>query len=151
MGLQLTLGMILLVLTVFIHAVALDRLMVYVRLYRPQVRSVFHYRGKEFLLACTVLGIFGAHVLEIWVWAIAYLFINELHSLEAALYFSTTTFTTVGYGDIVLSEQWRLFSSVESANGFLLFGWSTAFIFEVMRIVWEPVPHATPQPNTTHS
>jgi len=43
----------------------------------------------------------------------------------------------VNYGDVTLSEQWRMLGSVEAANGMLLFGWSTAFIFEVMRWVWK--------------
>ena len=69
-------------------------------------------------------------------WAVVFLLTEEVHNLETALYFSTVTFTTVGYGDLTLSEKWRLLGSVESANGMLLFGWSTAFIFEVMRYVW---------------
>jgi voltage-gated potassium channel Kch len=48
------------------------------------------------------------------------------------LYFSTTTFTTVGYGDVFLDKEWRLLSAFQSANGFIMFGWSTAFIFEIM-------------------
>ena len=51
---------------------------------------------------------------------------------EAALYFSTTSFTTIGYGDVVLDKQWRLVSAIEGANGLLLFGWSTAFLFSVI-------------------
>ena len=57
---------------------------------------------------------------------------GEFDTLEAALYFSTSAFTTLGMGDVVLSDEWRLMGSIEAANGFLLFGWSTAFIFEVM-------------------
>lgn len=151
MILQLAFGMFLIVVTVLIHAVVLDRLMVFTRFYRPQVRRTFHYRGKEFLLALTVLGVFGAHILEIWVWAFAYLFIDEIKTLEAALYYSISTFTTVGYGDIVLSRLWRVFSSIEAANGMLLFGWSTAFIFEVMRLVLEPTAHPVSQPDSSNA
>ncbi len=48
--------------------------------------------------------------------------------LETALYFSTASFTTIGYGDVVLGPQWRLVSAIEGANGLMLFGWSTAFL-----------------------
>ena len=149
MILQLALGMGLIVLTVMIHAIVLDRLIVFTRFYRPQVQKTFHYRGKEFLLAVIVLGVCGAHILEIWVWAFAYLFIDEIRTLEAALYYSISTFTTVGYGDIVLSKLWRVFSSIEAANGMLLFGWSTAFIFEVMRRVWESKAQPVSSPGSS--
>ena len=84
------------------------------------------------MLTIAVLGVFCAHVIQIWLWAIFYLAVNALPNLEEALYFSTSAFTTVGFGDLVLDERWRLVSSFQSANGFILFGWSTAFIFEVM-------------------
>ena len=92
------------------------------------------------LLVTVVLGIFLAHIVQIWLWAIFYLYIDvvEITDIEeAALYFSTSTFTTVGFGDIILDKDWRLVSSFQSANGFILFGWSTAFIFEIMSKLYE--------------
>ena len=67
-----------------------------------------------------------------------YLSLGALPDFESALYFSTTSFTTIGYGDVVLEKSWRLFGAVEGANGLLLFGWSTAFLIAVtarMRIL----------------
>ena len=54
-----------------------------------------------------------------------------LGDFEAALYFSTASFTTLGYGDVVLDHRWRLLGAIEGANGLLLFGWSTAFLISV--------------------
>jgi hypothetical protein len=48
--------------------------------------------------------------------------------IEEALYFSTVSFSTIGFGDVVLSPEWRMFSSLEGINGFLLIGWSTAYL-----------------------
>jgi len=79
-----------------------------------------------------VLIVICAHIVQIWLWALLFLAIGELSTLEEALYFSVSAFTTLGMGDIVFSEQWRILSSIEAANGFILFGWSTAFIFEIM-------------------
>jgi hypothetical protein len=72
-------------------------------------------------------------VAEIWIRAIFFHFIEEFSNFEAALYFTTFNFTTVSYGDLVLSEAWRLMGALETADGMMLFGWSTAFIFEVVR------------------
>ena len=137
MGGQLLLGMVLILITVLIHAISLDYLIRSLLFLGPKFKARLPRQGRPLFLSVTVLGIFLAHVLEIWLWAFAFLMTREVQSLESALYFSIVTFTTVGYGDITFSEQWRLLSSVESANGMLLFGWSTAFIFEVMRRTWE--------------
>jgi len=128
---QLVIGALMIGLTVVIHAVALDRLMRVIEYMAPAVYMRFRHGWKIPLLIIAVLGCFLALTVEIWIWAQFYLQVGALGSLEEALYFSTSTFTTVGYGDIVLSPDWRLISSFQSANGFILFGWSTAFIFEV--------------------
>ena len=60
-----------------------------------------------------------------------------LHVAEIAVYFSFVTFTTLGYGDITLSEGWRLLSGIQALNGILLVGWSTALIFAVVQRSWQ--------------
>lgn len=78
-----------------------------------------------------VFCLFGLHTIEVWFYGAFYLAVGAFGTLEEALYFSTSTFTTVGFGDIYLGPDWRLFSAIESANGFLLIGWSTAFLVAV--------------------
>ena len=133
---QLFLGMVLIVLTVLVHGMSLDWLLRLLEKILPIFRAILPRFGRPLTLSVTVLGVFLAHVLEIWIWAIVLLFTREMHNLESALYFSIVTFTTVGYGDVTLTENWRMLGSIEAANGMLLFGWSTAFIFEAMRWVW---------------
>jgi hypothetical protein len=70
-------------------------------------------------LAVVTLSVSFTLIAEIWIWAIFYLLIHVVPDLETALYFSTTSFTTVGFGDIILGKDWRLISSIESMNGFL--------------------------------
>jgi hypothetical protein len=53
---------------------------------------------------------------------------NAITPFQDALYFSTVSFSTVGYGDIIVGAQWRLLASLEAINGFLLIGWSTAYL-----------------------
>lgn len=79
-----------------------------------------------------VMALLMLHSIEIWVYALAYLAMGEFNgSVETALYFSTTAFTTAGIGDVVLSPEWRMLGAAETANGFLLIGWSTAFLVAV--------------------
>ena len=66
--------------------------------------------------------------LDVVFWASFYHFQAALPDFETALYFSTVTFTTVGYGDVVLGKEWRLIASFEAINGWIIFGWTTALI-----------------------
>lgn len=79
-------------------------------------------------MVTTVLGLFFLHTIEVWVWAIAYVSIGVVGDLDSALYFSTETFSTLGYGDITPLSGWRLFAALEAVNGFILIGWSTAYL-----------------------
>ena len=72
---------------------------------------------------------------EASIWAGVYLMVGAISGLEPALYFSTVTFTTLGYGDITLNESWRLLGSFEAANGVIMFGWTTALIFAFVQRV----------------
>ena len=70
-----------------------------------------------------------------------YIQLGAIEELRRALYFSTTTFTTLGYGDTILPERWQVLSSFEAVNGILLFGVSTAFFFAVMQRLFEGTTH----------
>lgn len=74
----------------------------------------------------------GSHLVHIWLWAFAYLAIGEFGNLPTALYYSAVTYTTLGYGDVVMSERWRLLGPMESLTGFILIGISTATMLAVM-------------------
>lgn len=88
-------------------------------------------------LSIFVMWLFLATVIEVWTWAVLYVALGAIRELEKAVYFSTVTFTTLGFGDITLGEQWRLLSSFEAANGLLMFGWSTALVFVAVQWVYE--------------
>ena len=72
------------------------------------------------------------HVTEITAWALAYAAIGGMPDLPSALYFSAVTYTTTGYGDLVLPQRWRLVGAVEALTGILMCGWSTGFFFAVV-------------------
>ena len=83
------------------------------------------------MILIVVFGVFALHTLQIWLYAAVYRLLGELRTFEEALYFSTTTFASVGFGDVVLSPKWRVFSAIEGANGVILIAWSTAFLLTV--------------------
>ena len=72
------------------------------------------------------------HLLEISLWALFYTWKQSLPDLDSAFYFSAVTYTTTGYGDLVLPQPWRLVGAVEALTGILMCGWSTAFFFAVV-------------------
>ena len=77
------------------------------------------------------------HLFEIGVWAMFYLWKDAVPDLTSAFYFSAVTYTTTGYGDVVLPEGWRLLGGVEALTGILMCGWSTGFFFAVVNRLYE--------------
>lgn len=112
----------------FIGLVFLSRSMRRLGLHPDSVTSLI---GQGFAILSFVVALFVLHSVEIWMYALAYLSIGALSGLEPALYYSTSAFTTVGFGDVELTRDWRMLGAVESMNGFLLIGWSTAFLVSV--------------------
>lgn len=86
---------------------------------------------QAIIILTVVFGIFALHTIEIWSYAGLYRLLGEITSFEEALYFSTVTFASLGYGDVVLSPRWRVLSAIEAANGVILFAWSTTFLLSV--------------------
>ena len=79
-----------------------------------------------------VLALFALHGVEIWSYAAFYLFEGVVKDLETAVYFSTTAYGAIGFGDVALGSAWRLVGAIEGINGVLLLGWSTAFFVTVV-------------------
>ncbi|MCP4781164.1 MAG: two pore domain potassium channel family protein [Hyphomicrobium sp.] len=132
---QMILGSVMIILTTVVQGVFMITAieMLRRRVTRKVTRSDFE---STLLLSYFVLWLFVATIIEVWAWAMLYRLIGAVGSTEEALYFSTTTFTTLGFGDITLDDQWRLLSSFEGANGLLMFGWSTALIFAAVQKVY---------------
>ncbi len=93
---QLFIGTVLICITVVIHAVSLDFLIVRIESMKNRMRLAFKRYWKVPLLVFAVMGTFGAHIVQIWIWAMFYLAIGVMPDFEEALYFSTSSFTTGG-------------------------------------------------------
>ena len=117
--------------TVTIHFAGLLILMWMLRARGHNFRAHESVFGQIAAIVFVVLGLVAIHTAEIWLYAIVFYGLGALQHFEEALYFSTTSFTTIGFGDVVLDRKWRLLGAIEGANGLILFGWSTAFLFSV--------------------
>lgn len=137
---QLSLGAVFVVLSAVLHVAALDQIAIRVRAEVDRRAVPLPARIRLGLLMLALLGTFLSNVLQIWIWAMVYLAVDEFDHLEPALYFSTVVFTTLGFGDIVPTPDWRLTASCEAAAGMLLFGLSTAFLFEMVRMTFRRGP-----------
>jgi len=93
--------------------------------------------GAELLMAQLVGALLLLHLAEAVVWALFYVLVGALPDLETAVYFSLTSYTTVGYGDVVLPEGWRLLGPIEAAVGVLMLGWSTGILVVVIGVIYK--------------
>ena len=114
---------------VSIHAAGLSAAFRRIPRRRELYAGYWHWTGLFIGLAAWIILL---HLLEIAVWAEFFQWKNTMPDAASALYFSAVTYTTTGYGDLVLPPEWRLLSGVEALTGILMCGWSTGFFFAVV-------------------
>jgi hypothetical protein len=93
-------------------------------------------RSSVFLagvMIATVSILMIAHTVEVFVWALFYSIVGAAPAGSRLIYFAFVNYTTLGYGDVIPAENWHLLGPMAAMNGILLFGWSTAVVFEVLR------------------
>ena len=118
--------------TIGIHALVMTAVVRVAHAARPKETSRQSLRLMVVMVA-TVSVLMVAHVLEVIVWALAYALTDAAPAGANLVYFAFVNYTTLGYGDVTPVERWRLLGPMTAMNGVLLFGWSTAVIFEVLR------------------
>lgn len=131
----------LIAITIVIHGVGTTSWLRYLQTRHLAADGRFRRKKPLRVVISTAIVLITLHLIEILVWALAYVLVlpaDELATMESALYFSAVTFTTLGYGDITLSSDWRLLSGFEAIDGILLIGWTTAFLFAVLQRTWYP-------------
>jgi hypothetical protein len=120
----------LMALCVVVHAVGLTAAFGWLRRHRAAADGPFwSLVGMLILVASWIILL---HLVEILFWALLYVWKDAMPDLASALYFSAVTYTTTGYGDVVLPKGWRLVGGVEALTGILMCGWSTGFFFAVV-------------------
>jgi hypothetical protein len=131
---QLLVGGVVSACNIVIHALVMVAVVSVTRMVATNYKRTLHpwlFLVTVMIAAVSVLMI--AHASEVLVWALAYSIVNAAPSGADLAYFAFVNYTTLGYGDITPVELWRLFGPITAMNGVLLFGWSTAVIFEVLR------------------
>lgn len=97
------------------------------------LRRIFRRFTNTATIVICVLFVMAVQTVNVWVWGLTFYFAGVFSELEPSLYFSLVSFSTLGFGDIVLDEKWRMLSGLAAANGLLSFGWSTAYMVELVR------------------
>jgi hypothetical protein len=123
-------GLLLLALTVTIHAFVLGALLKHVQKSMAGLPAGFVHQSRLLIRVAAVTVL--AHLAEIALWAGFFVWKEALATFELAFYFSAVTYATIGYGDVVLPEPWRLLAAMEGLTGILMCGWSAAFYFVVV-------------------
>ncbi len=119
-------------LTVGIHLTGIAVLLTILRHHRARTSAGSRVLRDGAGIVAAATGLFVLHAIEIWVYAALYVALDALPDFETALYFSTSTYATIGYGDVVLDRSFRIVGAIEGANGVILLGWSTAFFVAVV-------------------
>jgi Ion channel len=131
--LPLAVGAVVILCTIFIHALSVS---VSLRLLRRERR--LGRTGRSFwrdfpVVVLAMLATLAAHLIEIALWAEVFVLCGEFPYFGTAYYHSAVNYTTLGYGDLVMTPHWRFLGPLEAANGMLLFGVSTAMVFALIQ------------------
>jgi hypothetical protein len=130
---QITIGTGILLVNILIAAVAAMLLEVAFQRSHPFMMREPHRPKLVLMIAGVSLWVLGVVTAAVWVWALAYQALGAFGTLEEAVYFSLVCFTTLGFGDLLMPQNWRILAGMEAANGFLNFGLLTALLIEALR------------------
>ena len=128
----LAVGAIAVLCTLLIHALAVEGTVNFIR-YEKRLGRVGTAFGTDLVIVILTLSFaFVAHLIEIALWAVLFVICGEFQEFGIAYYHSAVNYTTLGYGDLIMSPLWKLLGPLEAADGTLMFGVSTAMIFAVI-------------------
>jgi len=129
----LAVGAAAVVCTIVIHALPLSATVNFVRRERRLGRAGRSFWIDMGIVALALLYALVAHLAEIALWALLFVVCGEFSDFGTAYYHSAVNYTSLGYGDLIMTPSWRLLGPLETANGMLMFGVSTAMIFAVIQ------------------
>ena len=119
--------------TILMHAVPLSATVTLVRQERRRRHLGVSFSLDMRVVVRVIVYAFVAHLAEMGLWAVLFMALGEFSDFATAYYHSAVNYTSLGYGDIIMSPAWKLLGPLETADGMLLFGVSTAMIFAVIQ------------------
>lgn len=128
----LAVGVVAVLCTLMIHALPLSATVNFVRREKKLGRVGRSFWIDMGIVAFAILYAMAAHLAEIALWAVLYVICGEFADFGTAYYHSAVNYTSLGYGDLIMSPSWKLLGPLETTNGMLLFGVSTAMVFTVI-------------------
>ena len=126
-------GAIAVICTILIHALPLSATVNFVRREKRLGRVGTSFWIDMGIVVLALLYALVAHLAEIALWALLFVVCGEFSDFGTAYYHSAVNYTSLGYGDLIMTSSWRLLGPLETANGMLMFGVSTAMIFAVIQ------------------
>jgi hypothetical protein len=132
MLIPLAVGLITVACTIFVHVLPLGATVSIVRREKRVGLAGVSFWSEFRIVALIILLSLVAHLIEIALWAAVFMICGEFQEFGIAYYHSAVNYTTLGYGDLIMSPKWRLLGPLEAANGILMFGVSTAMIFTLI-------------------
>ena len=131
----LAVGSVAVLCTIFIHALAIGATVNFFRYERKRGRPGTGVLIDLTIVVLTISIAFVAHLVEIALWAVLFEICGEFKEFATAYYHSAVNYSTLGYGDVIMSRSWKLLGPLEAADGALMFGVSTAMVFAVIQRV----------------
>ncbi len=131
-ALQIIFGSALLTACALLHVAIVASGIPYVKLAALRLGHMRRTTRRAIVLSLGVLVILLAHTVQVWTWAFVFLLSTALTTFAESFYFAMVTYTTLGYGDLVLGEGLRIFATFAAVTGLLTFGISTAFLISLL-------------------
>ncbi|MEZ5885806.1 MAG: potassium channel family protein [Paracoccaceae bacterium] len=135
MVLQILIGASLMLTTIAVAGASLWRVELWLRQRHNWLVEAPHGPKLLILLCAGAIWVMGLLTIWVWLWALTFYALELFPGLEPCVYFALVSFTTLGYGDVLLPHEWRLLGGMTAANGFLNFGILVASLTEALRNV----------------
>lgn len=130
---ELLVGAVVSALNICVHALVMTAVINSARMAAIKAATQHHALLLMAVMIVTVSVLMAAHIAEVALWSLAYAIVGAAPAHVDFMYFAFVNYTTLGYGDITPTEGWQLLGPMTAMNGVLLFGWSTAVMFDVLR------------------
>lgn len=132
---QIILGSCLMLATIAVSGISLWWVEVLLRRGHRWLTLPPHAPKLMLLLCGAAFWVMGLVTVGVWLWALAFYTLGVFPGLEPCVYFALVSYTTLGYGDVLLPHEWRLLGGMAAANGFITFGLLVASLTEALRVI----------------